>query len=211
MMNRTPPRYEPEIDFRRLRRREREEVEHWFDRFADPVYGFIFYRVGRDADLAAEVAQETFVTALETIDRFDPARGEMFPWLTYIARNCIRKTLRRSNKNSVLPNFWETIDRKLSKAAAELDTTVFPEELLERKETGELVRMALTHLPFRYQVALRRRYFEELSLHEMAVLEGSSEAAMKVLLHRARKAFRDAFETISASIHERTKKGRATP
>jgi RNA polymerase sigma-70 factor (ECF subfamily) len=92
-----------------------------------------------------------------------------------------------------------------------LDTTVFPEELLERKETAELVRMALTHLPFRYQVALRRRYFEELSLHEMAALEGSSEGAMKVLLHRARKAFRDAFETISASLLEGTKKGRAIP
>lgn len=210
MMNRTPTQSEPEINFHRLRQRERKEVERWFDTFADPVYGFIFYRVGRDADLAGDVAQETFVTALETIHRFDPARGEMFPWLTYIARNCIRKALRRRNKNSALPDFWKSVDYKLSKAVAELDTTIFPEELLERKETGELVRMALTHLPFRYQVALHRRYFEELSLHEMAALEGSSEGAMKILIHRARKAFRDAFETISASLLE-GKKGRAIP
>lgn len=211
MMNRMPPHSEPEIDFRRLRRRKKEEVERWFDRFADPVYGFIFYRVGRDADLAGEVAQETFVTALETIHRFDPARGEMFPWLTYIARNCIRKALRRRNKNSPLPDFWKTVDHKLSRAVAELDTTILPEELLEQKETAELVRMALTHLPFRYQVALRRHYFEELSLYEMASLEGTSEGAMKVLLHRARQAFRNAFETISASLLEGTKKGRAIP
>lgn len=83
---------EPEIDFQRLRRRETEEVVRWFDSFADPVYGFIFYRVGRNADLAGDVAQETFVIALDTIDRFDPSRGEMFPWLTHIARNCIRKS-----------------------------------------------------------------------------------------------------------------------
>ena len=55
------------------------------DTYSDPVYGFIFYRVGRDTNPAGDVAQETFITALETIDRFDPRRGEMFPRLTHIA------------------------------------------------------------------------------------------------------------------------------
>jgi DNA-directed RNA polymerase specialized sigma24 family protein len=68
MMDRTTAQSEPEIDYPRLRRREKEEVVRWFDAFSDPVYGFIFYRVGRDADLAGDVAQETFVTALQTID-----------------------------------------------------------------------------------------------------------------------------------------------
>jgi len=74
MMNKTTDQSEPEIDFSRLCSREKKEVDRWFDRFSDPVYGFIFYRVGRDADLAGDVAQETFVTALTTIDRFDPGR-----------------------------------------------------------------------------------------------------------------------------------------
>jgi RNA polymerase sigma factor (sigma-70 family) len=95
MMNNTSLQCDRDIDFRRLRRRDKEEVDCWFDIFSDPVYGFIFYRVGRDVDLAGDIAQETFVTALEMIDRFDPDRGEMFPWLTHIARNCIRKALRR--------------------------------------------------------------------------------------------------------------------
>lgn len=208
MANKTTSQSEPKINFRRLRRREKEEVVRWFNSFADPVYGFIFYRVGRDADLAGDVAQETFVTALETIDRFDPARGDMFPWLTYIARNCIRKALRQS-RDSALSDFWENVDRRLPRALTDLGMSVLPGELLERKETAELVRMALTNLPLRYQVALRRRYFEELSLHEMAALEGSSEGAMKVLLHRARQAFRTAFETISASLLTEEGKGRA--
>jgi RNA polymerase sigma-70 factor (ECF subfamily) len=210
MMYRNAPQSESKIDFRRLRRREREEVVRWFDRFADPVYGFIFYRVDRDADLAGDVAQETFVTALETIDRFDPARGDMFPWLTYIARNFIRKALRRRSKDRALPNFWETVDHRLSETLAEQGTNRIPEGLLEQKETAELVRMTLTHLPLRYQVALQRRYFEDLSVHEMAALEKSSEGAMKALLHRARQAFRDAFETISTSFLEGDSEGRVT-
>lgn len=211
MMTNTPSQYEPEIDYDRLRRRDREEVARWFDIFSDPVYGFIFYRVGRDADLAGDVSQETFVTALETIDRFNPDRGEMFPWLTHIARNCIRKALRRRGRYGSLPDQWKTIDRQLTGAITDLDSNTLPEELLQRKEMVELVRLALTNLPFRYQVALHRRYFEDMSLHDMAVLEKSNEGVMKALLHRARQAFRTAFETISASLLDGEGDGRAIP
>jgi len=210
-MDETIRQPEPEIDFRRLRRREKEEVARWFDSFADPVYGFIFYRVGRDAELAGDVAQETFVKALETIDRFDPSRGGMFPWLTHIARNCIRKSLRRKGRESALPDFWSTVDHQLAKSITDLNSGILPGQLLEKKETAELVRMALTNLPLRYQVTLRRRYFEDMSLQEMASFEGSSEGAMKVLLHRARQAFRTAFETISGALFEGEVKGRKIP
>jgi RNA polymerase sigma-70 factor, ECF subfamily len=208
MMNKTPTQSEPKIDFRKLRRRDGEEVDRWFNTFADPVYGFIFYRVGKDADLAGDVSQETFVTALETINQFDPDRGEMFPWLTYIARNCIRKALRKRGKDGTLPDFWEEVDRLLPKSVVD-EGNVLIEEQLQKKETAELVRIAMTNLPLRYQLALRRHYFEELSLYEIAALEGSSEDAIKVLLHRARQAFRNAFETISASLLEGVEKGRA--
>jgi RNA polymerase sigma-70 factor (ECF subfamily) len=210
MMNGTTGQSEPGIDYRRLRLRDKEEIVRWFDAFSDPVYGFIFYRVGRDADLAGDVAQETFVTALEAIHRFDPGRGEMFPWLTHIARNCIRKALRRRRKDSALPDFWKNVDRQLIGMMTNLDSNI-PEELLERKETVEQVRMALTNLPYRYQAALRKRYYEELSLHEIAALEGINEGAAKVLLHRARQAFRTAFEAISASFLEGRGKGSAIP
>jgi len=209
-MKTTTTQSEPIIDFRRLRRREKAEVARWFEDFADPVYGFIFYRVGRDADLAADVVEETFVTALEKIDRFNPDRGEMFPWLTYIARNCIRKALRRRDKDSFLPDFWETVDNLMTRAIADQGNIDINEQI-EETETVELVRMTLTNLPLRYQAALRRHYFEEMTLHEMARIEGTSEEAIKVLLYRARQAFRTAFETISASVLNGDNKGRAIP
>lgn len=211
MRESTATQSEPEIDYPRLRLRDKEEVVRWFDAYSDPIYGFIFYRVGRDADLAGDVAQETFVAALQTIDRFDPRRGEMFPWLTHIARNCIRKSLRRRRRDSALPDFWNAVDHQLAEALIDLNSSALPEQLLEKKETAELVRMAITNLPLRYQATLRRRYFEEMTLQEMAACEGSSEETMKVLLHRARQAFRTAFETISGALFERDVRGRKIP
>jgi RNA polymerase sigma-70 factor (ECF subfamily) len=211
MMNETPAQHEPEIDWGRLRQRKADEVDRWFEAFADPVYAFIFYRVGRDADLAGDVAQETFVTALETIERFDPDRGRMFPWLTHIARNRIRGALRRRGRDAARPDFWDTVDRRLLRAVTDLGTERIPGELLEQRETAELVRTALTHLPLRYRRALEHRYYEDLSLHELAARERISVGAAKVLLHRARQAFRKAFEMITASLLEGDGRGRAIP
>jgi RNA polymerase sigma-70 factor (ECF subfamily) len=135
----------------------------------------------------------------------------MFSWLTHIARNCIRKSLRRKSRDSALPDFWNTVDHQLTEALIDLNSSILPEQLLEKKETSELVRMALTNLPLRYQGTLRRRYFEDMTLQEMAAFEGSSEGAMKVLLHRARLAFRAAFETISGTMFEGEVKGRKIP
>jgi RNA polymerase sigma-70 factor (ECF subfamily) len=115
--------------------------------------------------------------------------------------------MRRRGNTSELA-FWETVDNKLIRAVSNHKANTIPEELLQQKETAQLVSIALTNLPVRYQMALRRRYFEDLSLHEIAALEKCSEGAIKVLLHRARQAFRDAFETISTSILEKEVKGR---
>ncbi len=194
---------EPEINFKRLRKRDKKEMELWFHSYADPVYGFIYYRVGKNADLAGEASQETFVTALESIDKYDPGRGEMFPWLTYIARNCIRKVMRSHGIAGDLIDFWEAVDENLVKTVTDPCPNNIPEEVLQQKQTSELVRIAITNLPLRYQMALQRHYFEDLSIHEMAIMEKISEGAIKVLLHRAREAFREAFKTISASFIER--------
>jgi RNA polymerase sigma-70 factor (ECF subfamily) len=185
-----------------MRLESRQAVESWFDAYADPIYSFIYYRVGKNADLAADVAQETFVTALGKIRQFDPARGEMFPWLTYHARNCIRKALRRRRRQVTLPDFWGNVDRRLAKALCDLAAEPLPDEVLERKETADLVRAALSNLPFRYQKVLEERYFEERSVEEIASIEATTDGAVKVLLHRARGAFRVAFEAIVATLHE---------
>jgi RNA polymerase sigma-70 factor (ECF subfamily) len=190
------------LDLDGLRCRRAEAIDAWFATYADPVYAFILYRVDRNPDLAADVAQDTFVTALTRIEDFDPERGEMLPWLTYTARNCIRKALRQEARYATVSDLWERIDARLAAALSELGEAPLPHQALEREETVELVRAALSNLSLRYQKVLRQHYFQQRTVREIAALEGSTEGAVKVALHRARLAFQAAFESICANLEE---------
>jgi RNA polymerase sigma-70 factor (ECF subfamily) len=186
-------------EIKQLRERRPRAIERWFLEHADALYTFVFYRMGKDEELATEVVQETFLTALERIEDYDPARGAMLPWLTYSARNCIRKALRERGRLKALGDHWEAIDRKLLAAYGELENRPLPDELLEKEETAELVQMALSNLPDNYRDALQQHYCGRRTLREIGTDLGITEGAVKSLLHRARLAFKAAFETMADS------------
>jgi len=183
-----------------LRARQPQAVESWFREYADAVYTFAFYRVGKDVDLATEVVQDTFTTALSQIEEYDPRRGLMLPWLTYCCRNSIRKALRHRNRGESLADFWEETDRRLLAAYQQLATAPLPEDALHQQETKELVQLTLASIPGNYQQVLTQHYLEHQPLKEMAASHGLSEGAIKSLLHRARLAFKTAFVTYADAL-----------
>jgi len=200
-----------ETDLARLRRRRPEAVERWFRDHADGVYTFVFYRVGKDDDLAADVAQETFVTALGRIGDYDPERGAMSTWLTYTARNCIRSALTRSKRHRAEAARWQAIDETLVAAYREMERAPLPDEIVEQHETADLVRMTLAHLPEHYREVLTRRYCRQQPLEEIASSRGTTEGAVKSTLHRARLAFKAAFLTLAGSLEDRPTPRRVNP
>ena len=190
------------VDLDLLRNRHPKAVERWFLKHADALYTFVFYRVGKDEELATDVVQDTFVTALGKIDEYDPQRGAMWPWLTYTCRNCIRKALKQKGRYQPYSEFWEKIDRRLLAAYRGLATSPLSEDVLERQETAELVHMALSNIPDNYQQALRRHYYQRQSLEDMARSDGMTAGAVKSLLYRARLAFKTAFQTIVGALED---------
>jgi RNA polymerase sigma-70 factor (ECF subfamily) len=178
---------------RMLRSREPQAVKRWFLEYADTVYTFVFYRVGKDADLATEVVQETFLSALKKIKHFNPKRGTMAVWLTYVSKNCIKKALKERDRGIAHFESWAKIDDKLLAIYKQLATTPLPEDVLERQETIALVHMTLSSIPGNYKEILEQRYFYEQPLVEIARMYQISEGAARSLLHRARMAFKATF------------------
>ena len=166
-----------------------EAVTLWFERYFDIVHGFVRRRVARHPDLALDVTQETFLVALKRIGEYDPERGAMLPWLTYIARNCARKALRYRAR------FVGGTEAQICAGGGypALDEEPLPDELLARAETLDRVHEALAKLTPRHQRLLEAHYILRQPLKQIALVEGSVSAA-KSQLHRARLAFKAAFE-----------------
>ncbi len=195
--------WNPQRDAAALKRREPEATELWFLAHADRIYTFVFYRVGRDPEVAADVVQETFLAALDRIDHFDPDRGSMTVWLMYLARNRIRSANRFRSRMTTDKGIWDRIDARLVPSHLDLHADPLPVEVLERREAAELVQMTLAHLEENHRRALVEHYFEHRSLAEIARRTEMTEGAVKSLLFRARAAFRAVFRTISGELDPR--------
>ena len=177
---------------------EPQALEAWFLANKDPLYAFIYYRVGGDPDLAADATQATFAEALGRLSDFDPDRGEMTTWLRMLSRNNIRSVLSTRRRGVELQMAWDRIDESLRAAFEKIDSAPLPDDVVERRETRELVEMTLANLPPQYRDVLEAKYFENLSLEAIAGRRATSIDGVKSMLRRARESFRECFTAMAA-------------
>ena len=167
-----------------------------------PLYRFCFYRVGRNEHLCEEVVQQTLLLAIRRLARYEPARadGNIFPWLTGLARNEIRRVLSREKATASLEILWARMDRELRHVFARLESEPLGEEVLQREETREMVGATMSQLPSHYREALEAKYVAGKSVRDMAAAWSMTEKAVESQLTRARKAFRATFVTLAGNL-----------
>jgi RNA polymerase sigma-70 factor (ECF subfamily) len=177
---------------------EASAVDSWFRAYGDPLYTFIYYRVGADAELAADITQETFLKALGEIQEFDPRRGSMLAWLTTLSRNIMRKHIK--DRSTLYPNA-PGVAGDLVIIYEQIATQPLPDEVLELKETADLVRATLTTIPGNYNRLLCDHYFRRMDIRAISQLYRLSESAVKSQLHRARLAFKETFVRLAGALY----------
>jgi RNA polymerase sigma-70 factor (ECF subfamily) len=146
-----------------------------FDQYSQTVYSFV-YRMTQRADLAEDVAQETFLALVRAPERFDPARGTMKTYLLSIARNLVLKQYRDHRSEEQLDDDY---------AAPAID----PRGALE---IGSAVAGAVASLPPLQQEALILFEYEGVTLEELAQIVATDVGTVKSRLHRARVRLRKA-------------------
>ncbi|MCJ7728419.1 MAG: sigma-70 family RNA polymerase sigma factor [Sedimentisphaerales bacterium] len=146
------------------------------------LYG-TFLKSWPNSSLAEELVQKTVFDAVRGRNTFDPEKGSAEEWIFGIARNNIRLEIR---KRASRP----TVNGDISTYLDLIDTEPLPDELLENKETADIVRTALTQLDGRQQMVLRAKYIEGLSAGEIAKRLEVTEKAVHDLLYRARNSLR---------------------
>ena len=191
----------PEQLLARVDAGEAEALERFYELAVDGLYAFVFYRVGKDAALAEDVVQDTFLVALGRTREFDARRGSLGSWVCQLSRNVIRSALRARGRVEEL-DMWTRIDEGLAEAFARMGGEPLAPDVLERRETRDLVHVAMSHLSDAHRTVLERKYFEDRSLAEIATELALSEDATKSLLARARHAFRETFQSLGRTLTE---------
>ncbi len=84
----------------------------WYDETFDELYRYVRWRCGGRRDWADEIVQETWLTAVRRMRRFDPRKGSFLAWLRGIAANLLRNELRRRRRS---PKFQQSTGAQISK------------------------------------------------------------------------------------------------
>lgn len=169
-----------------LKQRNRTAWSLVVDRHSREVYGFVFHLVGRNRSIAEELTQETWLEAVDGIDKCDLAKGTFRNWLFGIARNRVAMHYRRLEATR---NPRPLGDRGEQLPDPDPHATL-PDEALERVEQHGVVRAALLLLPDDRREVMLAKYVEGLSMKSIAARTGKTVKAVESLLTRARQQLR---------------------
>jgi len=187
---------EDRVLVRRILDGDEAAFEQLFADYFDGLYRYALTHLDFDEALAAEIVQSTLCIALEKLDSY---RGDsaLFTWLCGCCRFEISAWYRRRKRAPVQLGLVEDqpeIRVVLNSLAC---GRTGPDEELRQKEVKRMVHLALDHLPPRYGRALEWKYFDGLSVNEIATQLGVSPKAAESVLSRAREAFRIGFAALS--------------
>jgi RNA polymerase sigma-70 factor, ECF subfamily len=184
---------------RRMLQGDEAAFERFFDATYPALYRFALSRLDGDRDAAGEVAQTTICKAIRKLHTF---RGEaaLLTWLnTFCRRELYGYTTRHHSRLEVTlvdedPEVRAALESLRSADADDFDAA------LDRTRIAVLVQRVLDHLPSHYADALEWKYVDEVSVEEVGQRLGVGAKAAESLLTRARRAFRDACQTIVPAL-----------
>ncbi|MBN1885159.1 MAG: sigma-70 family RNA polymerase sigma factor [Candidatus Krumholzibacteriota bacterium] len=160
-----------------------ELASAWVDRI---------YRLGLkltgDEDEAQDILQETFLKAVDNIDRFR-MESSFGTWLYAIALNAVRAAAGTRKRMQLKP-----IEEYVPGDGHD-DPRLFdwgdPHRLYEERELRRLVDEALAAIPEEHAMPFVLRYVEGLPVKEIAEVMGLTPAATKSRILRTRLALRE--------------------
>jgi RNA polymerase sigma-70 factor (ECF subfamily) len=152
-----------------------------YDRYADTVYRFIYFRIN-DRALAEDFTSETFLRALRRIGTISYQGRDIGAWFITIARNIVLDHL-KSARHRLETTTADTIEGKdyaQSTEAAVLDTL-----------QSERLMQAVNQLGDEQRECVLLRFVQGMSVSETAQIMGKNDGAIKALQHRAVRKLAD--------------------
>ncbi|MFH1098583.1 MAG: RNA polymerase sigma factor [Candidatus Uhrbacteria bacterium] len=163
---------------RRAQTGDRDAMRELWTLLTPRLFGYLLHTI-RDADLAADILQRSWLRAIESLHQYRDRGASFDAWMFAIARNECRQHWRRANRETPL----------------DLDThDVAAPDQRQTTENHIAVERALAQLPESDCEIIRLRYLADLPLSEVARVLGINPIAARVRLHRLLRRLRSQLE-----------------
>ncbi len=160
-----------------------------FNTHYNDVYYFALKTV-KDSTLAQDITQEAFIEIINTIGNLKEPAAFM-SWVKQITYH--RCTAYFKKKKDIILDENEDGDTVFDTIKEE-NTEFIPDEALDNKELKRIILLILDQLSEEQRSAVMMYYFDELSVGEIAAIQGVSEGTVKSRLNYARKTIKTAIE-----------------
>ena len=169
----------------RARRGDVDAREELAQKSGDAAYVFAL-QLTRQPETAKDIAQESVVRFLRSLDRFDESQA-LEPWLFSIVRNQVRDHARREKvrRHQSLDAWLEAGGQQAADAEA-----VDPAVAAERHELQQRVWRAISELSESHREIVALRDYHDLSYRDIAAVLSIPEGTVMSRLHAARKNLR---------------------
>lgn len=152
-------------------------------KYQKKIYNLMYQRV-RDQETAKDLCQEVFLKAFNALPNFKGGSA-FYSWIYRIAINCSIDFQRKRNRDKVLT--FEELPLEADDVLRMTDDYPSPEQLLDEKELGLIIRKAVKKLPPGQRRVFNLRHRRELAIKEIAALLNRSEGTIKAHLHHAHR------------------------
>lgn len=160
-----------------------EAFEKLYDFYVSNLFRFVFLKIS-NKEIAEEIVSDVFIKFWQYIQTTTVKQKTAKPILYKIARNLIIDFYRKKElaTEGFTPEMLDQIE----------DTQVdFLKTMINAEEVAEVMQI-LGELKDEYQEVILLRFVEDLTIEEIAKVMSKKNSTIRVLLHRATKALRQA-------------------
>ena len=160
-------------------------------RYERPIFALLF-RMVRDRELAEDLAQETFIKALNAIESYRP-EFKFSSWIFKIANNAAIDHLRRRELDTLSLDGSPHAETPEAMQATALQIGArqeSPLDTVEAKELGGAIEAAIGRLRPEYRSCILLRHVEGRAYEEIAEILDLPLGTVKTYIHRARNELR---------------------
>jgi RNA polymerase sigma-70 factor (ECF subfamily) len=166
-----------------------------FEKYYKPILRYVLHKTG-SAETAADITSETFFKALNKLHTYRFTGVPFSAWLYRIAGNEVNMFFRKRKYDPVLyddaigeegvldKESAEAIDHELTKAQEEID----------KNKDYQDIKTALYAMDSKYQDVIVLRFFQEMTVPQIAEALGKNGGTVKSLLSRGLMMLRKKLE-----------------